>query len=182
MRTILFYLYLILIYKEVVSVDTTICPKGFSITAANVCDFVLGPCATTDYVASIPTFATTCLTCFDDASLFTVTNFAGVVIKRCVPNVCTALSTGAHTGYCTFCATGYIRTVNASCILNGGTSSSTSSTNSSATSTPSSTQTATNGTNGSDNASNVLLPISLVVCALIWLCFKLVELYKTKKS
>lgn len=172
----LFYLYLIFIYKEVVSADTTICPKGFSITAANVCNSLLGPCATTDYVASIPTFATTCLTCFDDASLFTVTSFTGVVIKRCVPNVCTSLSTGAHTGYCTLCATGYILTANYSCILNGGTASSTSSANSPATS---GTQTATNG---SDNTSNVLLPISLVVCALIWLCFKLVELYKTKKS
>jgi hypothetical protein len=48
-------------------VDTTICPVGFAITQANRCDSTLGPCATTDYVASTSTFATQCLTCFPDA-------------------------------------------------------------------------------------------------------------------
>jgi hypothetical protein len=145
--------------------DTTMCPVGFTITSIHKCDVVLGPCATSDYDAATPTYATTCLTCFNDAELFTAYKFS-LYVQTCVPKVCTSVPDvfSAQAGMCQSCITGFTLTANRSCIVDAGivvqttTTNSTNtttanSTNSTNTTTPANSTTATNTTTPSNSST-----------------------------
>jgi hypothetical protein len=113
---------LVLLLTEVLSVaDTTVCPPGYSITSAHTCNVVLGPCKTTNYDASVPTYATTCVSCYDDADLFTIYLFS-IYVTSCVPKVCmeVPLVYAGRNGMCLNCQTGFTLTANGSCVLNPG--------------------------------------------------------------
>ena len=75
-------LFLLVIISRINSND---CPLGFYLTRDGFCLAQYGPCATTDYDLSTGTWASTCLTCFNDAFLLKWTPSKA----NCIPNVCT---------------------------------------------------------------------------------------------
>jgi len=157
MRSII-YLSLLGIIQSIA--DTTICTIGFTVSSASFCSASFGPCATSDFEGSVPTYATRCLSCFNDASLLQIGTS-----HVCIPIACTSVVGG---NICGSCQPGYSLTINHSCILNFVNS--------------------TNGSNLSMSntpeniISSLIISAAAIICVILFFIFKLLERCRSIKD
>lgn len=95
-----------------------------------------------------------------------------IALSVCIPNACTSTTSLGGGIVCASCQTGYSLTVNKSCILNFVNSSANSPTANTV-----STSTVPNYTTPS-----LIISAGLIICALLWLLFKLIEQCKFKNE
>ena len=151
-------------------INSSLCQLGFAQISAVACSIQYGPCKTTNLDLATPTPGTRCLTCFDDAFLYSQSTTV-----TCIPYMCTLLGSGGVSGnnqLCQACQNGYRLSPNRSCILNATST------------TPSTNSTIVTPSNTPDNVTaSLIISAAGVIIFILWVIFKVTtERYRGKKD